>query len=179
MVRTLADRLKAVRRRRFESLVREHVGAVNAYALALTADPWLADDAVQETFLRAWKYQDSFRGTGSYEGWLLRICRNTVIDQATHRGSERSSLTTTGLDVDDVIDHSAGNSVRSVEIDEAIAALPVIQREVIALCGVLGYDYEAAAAVLGVPVGTIRSRLHRARSALAATLDTDTEQTGS
>ena len=59
-------------RRRFEHLVAVHAGAVTAYARAMTNDRWTADDAVQETFLRAWKYLDSFRGSGSFEEPVVR-----------------------------------------------------------------------------------------------------------
>ena len=148
--------------------MREHARAVTAYARAITSDPWTADDAVQETFLRAWKYQDSFRGAGSYEGWLLRICRNVVIDLASGRHVDRLDPLPLPGNTERLADHRAPES--SIEIDQAIAALPVAQREVVTLCGVLGYDYDAAAELLGVPVGTVRSRLHRARTALAVEL---------
>jgi RNA polymerase sigma factor (sigma-70 family) len=59
---------------------------------------------------------------------------------------------------------------RSGEIHELIEQLPLEQREVVALCGVLGYDYAAAAAILDIPIGTVRSRLHRARAALQQAL---------
>ncbi len=126
-----------MRRSRFERLVREHAHAVTAYAKALSSDSFLMEDAVQETFLRAWKYQDSFRGDGSYEGWLLRICRNAVIDQATRRGTERLDL----LEHDQSVN---GRHEDIVDLDDALGTLPVAQREVITLCGVLGYDYESA-----------------------------------
>ncbi len=153
-----------MRRSRFERLVREHMAAVTAYARALSNDPWLVDDAVQETFLRAWKYQDSFRGEGSFEGWLLRICRNAVVDQATRRSTERHPPIETD-------EPSLGRHEDVVDLDDALRQLPVAQREIITLCGVLGYDYESAASLLDVPVGTVRSRLSRARTALATVLD--------
>ncbi|MEZ5229712.1 MAG: RNA polymerase sigma factor [Acidimicrobiales bacterium] len=153
-----------MRRSRFERLAREHVGAVTAYARALTNDRWLADDAVQETFLRAWKYQDSFRGDGSYQGWLLRICRNAVVDQARRPGSER-------FDVLDEDRAGVGDHEDVIDLDHLLQSLPVAQREVLTLCGVLGYDYETAADLLDVPVGTVRSRLSRARAGLAACLE--------
>lgn len=139
----------------------------------MTADAWLADDAVQETFLRAWKYQDSFRGSGSYEGWLLRICRHTIIDLSRQRGGDRLDAGPLPHDGERLTDHRSTNHGSSLVIDEALASLPVAQREVITLCGVLGYDYESAAELLGVPVGTIRSRLSRARAGLSAALAPD------
>ncbi|MFN8025157.1 MAG: RNA polymerase sigma factor [Acidimicrobiia bacterium] len=153
-------------RRRFEQLVAAHAGAVTAYARAMTNDRWAADDAVQETFLRAWKYLDSFRGNGSFEGWLIRICHNCVIDLARGR---------TDTPDDRLPDHAQAPD-HSSEVHDLIERLPAEQREVVALCGVLGYDYAAAAAILDVPVGTIRSRLHRARAALERELTVTNER---
>lgn len=158
-----------MRRSRFEQLVADNSRAVATYARALTNDPWTADDAVQETFLRAWKYQDSFRGDGSYEGWLIRICRNVVIDLGTKRGSERLDVVPFQPGADPWatdVDHEA-----AFDLDEALRELPIAQREIITLCGVLGYDYESAAVLLDLPIGTVRSRLNRARKQLATDLD--------
>lgn len=151
--------------RSFDAVVRAHAPAVHAYARALTNDSWLAEEAVQETFLRAWKYQDSFRGTGSYEGWLLRICRNSIVDLAARRPKDRS--------IEEVAERpEPGHDGATVaEVGDALASLSTSQREVLTVCGVLGYDYESAAELLGVPIGTIRSRLHRARAALSEQLD--------
>ncbi len=117
---------------------------------------------MQITFTRAWKYQHSFQGSGSYEGWLIRICRNVVHDltkkrtddQPLHQWAEPESA-----------DHSL-----EAEIDDLINELPLVQREVMRLCGVMGYDYESAAELLQIPVGTVRSRLHRGRATLSIAL---------
>ncbi len=150
--------------RAFDALVRAHAGAVSAYARALTGDRWLAEDATQETFLRAWKYLDSYDARGSFEGWLLRICRNCVIDLAN-----RAPLAKPALHLPDV----AEPADHRVLIYDALARLPIVQREVLVLCGLLGYDYAAAAALLDVPVGTVRSRLSRGRAGLARQLAPD------
>ena len=148
--------------RRFETLVRHHHAAVTAYARAMASSTTLAEDAVQETFLRAWRYLDSFRGEGSFEGWLIRICRRCVIDL---EHAERRQAQLADLPVAEMRD---GGS--TAELTGLMATLPVEQREVLVLCGVLGYDYERAAVVLDVPVGTVRSRLSRARRRLGAQL---------
>ncbi len=147
--------------RRFDDLVRLHAGAVTAYARAVASDRWMADDAVQETFLRAWQYLDSYRATGSFEGWLIRICHNCLVDLATRRTPEP---------VADLPDDAQAPD-QSCEIHELLRELPVAQREVVALCGILGYGYAEAAELIGSPVGTIRSRLHRARFTLAQRLE--------
>ncbi len=152
-----------INERRFDELVRLHAAAVSAYARAMARDPWVAEDAVQETFLRAWKYIDSYRASGSFEGWLIRICRNCLTDLAARRTPEPTAeLPERALGADD-----------THEIHDLVARLPVHQREVVALCGFLGYDYAGAAELLGVPVGTVRSRLHRARATIADGLRDD------
>ena len=147
--------------RRFAQLARDHAGAVTAYARAVAPDRWTADDVVQETFLRAWKYRDSFRAVGSFEGWLIRICRNCLIDFATKTPAEP---------IPEVPDH-AECSDGLYELYDVIARLPIQQREVVAMCALLGFDYASAAELLDVPIGTVRSRLHRARAAIAEQLD--------
>ncbi len=160
--------LEAVRDRRFEQLVRAHQHAVRAYARSMASTPANADDAVQETFLRAWRYLDSFRGDGSFEGWLIRICRRCVIDVETR---ERRSADASAAAAAEAASHEAEGPDERGETMALVAGLPPDQREVVVLCGVLGYDYESAAAVLDIPIGTVRSRLHRGRAALAQALE--------
>ena len=152
--------------RRFAKLAYDHAGAVSSYARAVAPDRWTADDAVQETFLRAWKYRDSFRATGSFEGWLIRICRNCLIDIAA------TNVDQPVPEVPDQLETTDGLH----ELHDLLARLPVHQREVVALCALLGFDYAGAAELLDVPIGTVRSRLHRARSALAEQLDGSSQE---
>ena len=146
---------------RFEELVRRHYGAVLAYARATTSAS-IAEDAVQETFLRAWRYLDSFRGEGSFEGWLIRICRRCIIELAGREpdSAQRSRLVS--------VESPQLETTSLVETMLLIETLSQSHREVIALCGLLGYDYESAARVLDIPIGTVRSRLSRARALLSA-----------
>ncbi len=149
-------------------MVRRHAGAVTAYARAMTSDRWTAEDAVQETFLRAWRYQDSFRNDGSFEGWLIRICRNCVIDIVTRRPIHQS--------IDDLDDQPEQATDTTHEVTDLLARIPLPQREAMVICGLLGYDYDRAATLLDIPIGTLRSRLHRGRQALATLIaDADVE----
>lgn len=152
--------------RRFAHLLRVHTPPVAAYARATAPDTWTAEDALQETFLRAWKYRDSYRATGSFDGWLIRICRNCLIDLAARSPAQPTA------DLPERAEHP--DTLH--DLYDLLGRLPIHQREVVALCGLLGYDYGGAAELLDVPIGTIRSRLHRARTAIAEQLtDTDGE----
>jgi RNA polymerase sigma-70 factor (ECF subfamily) len=150
--------------RRFVQLAREHAGAVGAYARAVAPDRWTAEDAVQETFLRAWRYRDSFRAAGSFEGWLIRICRNCLVEIAAKPFAEPVS------EMPD-LPESTESTEGLRELYDLIARLPVSQREIVAVCVLLGFDYASAAELLDVPIGTVRSRLHRARAAIAEQLN--------
>lgn len=143
---------------KFEALVAASIGALGAYARALCGNVHDADDAVATTLERAWKYFDTFDHRGSFEGWLIRICRNCIIDQSRRRA------VVTVSEVVQPADESHG-------MIDLISALPVQQREVVVVCGLLGYDYESAAQLLDIPVGTVRSRLSRGRAALATLLE--------
>jgi RNA polymerase sigma-70 factor, ECF subfamily len=145
----------------FERNFREHHKAVEAYARAMCSRSDIAEEAVQETFLRAWKYLDSYNASGSFEGWLLRICRNCIVDMAhRHKLDEPWS---------DSYDQWVEED-RPHEIFDLLGSLPLAQREVLVVCGLLGYDYEGGAALLDIPIGTVRSRLSRARAAMAQLL---------
>lgn len=146
----------------FDQTVRAHTEAVQAFARSLSGDAWLVEEAVHLTFLRAWKYRYTFDGAGSYEGWLMRICRNVTCDLAKKRPDDQPLETFAEL--------GCAEEMGEAEISDLIDMLPHVQRDVVMLCGVMGYDYESAAELLHVPVGTVRSRLHRGRAALTVAL---------
>lgn len=142
----------------FDELVRDHAKAVFRYAMFLTNDNWLADDVMQETFLRAWRYFPTFRGESTVESWLIRICRNVAF---TMLGKVKPTITLHEFDAVHVEARFG-----SLEINELLLRVPLIHREVLYLVDVLGYDYERTSEVLEIPLGTLRSRLARARSLL-------------
>lgn len=143
--------------RHFDEMVRAHHRSVYAYARSMTRSNTLAEEATQDTFVKAWKYLDSFRGDGSQEGWLIRICRNCVLDLIAR---EAKADVVSLQPVVEPPDFQA-------EVFDVLDRLAASDREVLVICGVLGFDYETAASILDVPVGTIRSRLSRARAHLA------------
>jgi RNA polymerase sigma-70 factor, ECF subfamily len=148
----------------FDAHIRQCAPSVYAYARAISRDRWAAEDATQETFLRAWKYIDSYRGRGSFEGWLLRICRRCVIDLASRTGTAPLASAESAME----LEHLAAPTTFTADLEtmDLLARLPLPQREVVALCGWLGYSYDEVAAMLEIPIGTVRSRLARARVAL-------------
>jgi RNA polymerase sigma-70 factor (ECF subfamily) len=152
----------------FEKRVLCHLDA--AYNLAR----WLlgsdADDAVQEACLRAHRAFDQFRG-GDARAWLLSIVRNSCLTTLSRRKTERLRLV--GLDnVDPPTDAAAGPAERLVQssdeqrLRQAIASLDVEFREIIILREMDGMSYKEVATVTGVPIGTVMSRLSRARQRL-------------
>lgn len=143
-------------------MVRECAGPLASYARSLTNDRTLAEEAVQETFIRAWRYWPTFRGESGHMSWLITICRRVMIDLA-RRNRSHTALP------DNVVD--ARDDFAPTIIHDLIRDLPIPQREVVVLCALLGFDYESAAKLLNVPVGTVRSRLSRARESLGQRLD--------
>lgn len=130
-----------------------------------------AEDAVQETIIRAWKALPRFRGQASFATWLYRICLNAIHDQRARaaRGS--------GVPLDDVhepIDPRDAIRERELsnELQQALAALDETYRTAVLLYDVLGRSYAEIAAVLDVPEGTVKSRIFRGRTELARLLGT-------
>jgi RNA polymerase sigma-70 factor (ECF subfamily) len=142
----------------FEEVVRREADALRRYAFTLTRNDWLADDVVQESFLRAWRYWESYRGESTRQAWLIRICRNVAFSML------RKQLPTTALSNDH--DHPSTPYESMVDLADELAGLSIEHREVIVLVDVLGYDYATVADIVDCPIGTIRSRISRARDSL-------------
>ena len=163
------------RRSRFESVVLPHLDAAYALARWLTRNDADAADVVQEAALRAFRYFDTYR-EGDAKSWMLRIVRRTC-----HSWLERNRPgDVLPLDEEEVLDEevlSARGAVSNTEsllqsrsdlrrLDVLIEALPAPLREVIVLRELQELGYREIGEIIGVPIGTVMSRLHRARSAL-------------
>jgi RNA polymerase sigma-70 factor (ECF subfamily) len=146
----------------FDTMMRENIRSVTAFALSITSNPHLAEEAVQETFIRAWRYWPTFRHESAAISWLITICRRVVMDMAK-KNRVHEQLPD---NVIEIRDHFA-----STAIYDMVRELPLPQREVVVLCAVLGFDYESVATTLNIPIGTVRSRLARAREQLGRQLD--------
>ena len=158
-------------RARFESLVLPHLDAAYNFARWLTRNHHDAEDVVQEAMLRAYRYVDALRGAAA-RPWLLTIVRRTCYDWlATNRPSEIDP-TADPESNDFAISSSMGpeeSAIRNAEtlvLSTAIAALPVGFREVLILRELEELSYKEIARIVDIPIGTVMSRLARARGML-------------
>ena len=157
-------------RARFEQVVLPHLDAAYNLARWLTRNDHDAEDVVQEAYLRAWKFFGSFHG-GESRSWLLTIVRHTcytwlqhnrahelttVFDEAHHSGED------TGANPETLLLQRAHQQT----LQQALEALPVEFREVMVLRELEGLSYKEIAAITDVPLGTVMSRLARARKRL-------------
>jgi len=138
---------------------------------AYLSDAGSADDLTQETFLRAIGAIERFSGRSSARTWLLAIARRVVADHIRHAQSR--PRTATSADPEHMVkaDRHARGFEDLVEVTTMIAGLAPEQREALLLTQLLGLPYADAAAVCGCPIGTIRSRVARARDALLADVE--------
>jgi RNA polymerase sigma factor (sigma-70 family) len=155
---------------RFRVVMLPHLDAAYGFARWLTRDPVTAQDLAQEAMLRALRYFHAFRGEAA-RPWLLRIVRNTWIDQRAKRGQDQSlesaeDQPAPGPDPE----QSALAGDRRRQIANALAALPAEMREILVLREIQDLPYKQIAAVLDLPIGTVMSRLARARERMAAEL---------
>lgn len=163
--------------RAFNDLVARHERAVFSVCLRLLRDPGLAEDAGQDTFIRAWNAVDSFRG-GLVRPWLLRIATNRSYDVLRARARRPAQSldaelfeiepewTTSQAGGTEHPESFADRAELSQHLERALAALPDDQRLAIVLSDVQGYPYEEIAQIMGVATGTVKSRISRGRSRL-------------
>ena len=155
-----------------------HIDTLYRGALRLTRDPDQAQDLVQEAYLRALRYQHSYQQGTNMKAWLFAIMRNLFWDRFKGSRKEDVSLDDVGEFVlyDKLRDEGAKpeadvlDSIAADEVVKAVEKLPELHREVVLLVDVEGFSYKDAAEVLGVPIGTVMSRLHRARRQLQRSL---------
>ncbi|WP_406689761.1 sigma-70 family RNA polymerase sigma factor [Saccharopolyspora sp. ID03-671] len=156
-----------------EAFVRESQHDVWRFVAHL-AGPHLADDLAQETFLRAFRSIRRFSARSSARTWLLSIARRVVVDQIRYERS-RPRTTRTSPDTEP---HSPDSGFENVVALNLLLADLDPRREALVLTQVLGLPYAEAAHITGCPVGTIRSRVARARGQLLATRSHPDEETG-
>ena len=160
-------------RHRFERLVLPHLDAAYNLARWLTRNDHDAEDVVQEAMMRALRYMDSCRGDDA-KAWLLRIVRNSCFDWLKeNRPAERQFLDEDGEALNEIAaphadePHAiASRNAERRQINDAIAALPAAYRDVLVLREIEDLSYSEIARIADIPVGTVMSRLARARGLL-------------
>ncbi len=167
---------KSKNRLAFEDEVMSNLDSMYRYALHLVRNPEDAGDLVQETCARSLKAADKFKRGTNARAWLFAIMRNIFFNQyrAKSRGEIPSDWTDEVVSGDQRFTGSVWpqpfemflRSVMREDIDKAMDELSADFRSVVLLCDVEGFSYAEAAELLEIPVGTVRSRLHRARTSL-------------
>jgi RNA polymerase sigma-70 factor (ECF subfamily) len=145
---------------------------MRAFAVSLCGEVERADDLVQETILKAWSHSGSFTAGTNLRAWLFTILRNTFFSEMRRKrreiedrdGVKASQLATLP---------SQHGSVDMLEMRKALELLPAEQREAVVLVGAAGFSYEEAAAIAGCAVGTVKSRVNRARARLTNMMGLD------
>ena len=176
--RGLVDAAAGGSREAFDELVLRYQGQVLNLVRAMTAGDADADDLAQEAFLRAWRSIRTFRSDSTFRTWLFGIALNVV---RTHRGKRsklRQIFPAPNRDDDDdpvesasVDDGIEGPLAMREVIDRALATLPEEMREAVVLRDVQGLEYREIGEALGVPIGTVESRIFRARQRLRPLLE--------
>ncbi len=151
-----------------EKLVAE-IPSLRAFAASLSGSMQQADDLVQDTLLKAWGHADSFTAGTNIRAWLFTILRNTYYSLYRKRGREVQD--TDGIYSNKVaVPGGQESAIDLADFRIALAKLPEEQREVLIMVGATGLSYEETAVICGVAVGTIKSRVNRARIKLAELL---------
>lgn len=167
----LIGRAQAGDARAFADVVRHYEPRLRALAYRLLEDRDLTDDVLQEAFVRAFKSLGQFRGDSAFGTWLYRITYNACIDEL-RRG--RRVVPLMAENDSERVDTRSGPEDSAIErrdLAAAMASLPPDLRAAVLLVDADGLDYAAASRVLGVPPGTIGSRLNRARAVLRVALE--------
>jgi RNA polymerase sigma-70 factor (ECF subfamily) len=148
----------------FEAIYKRDVGRTYALCLRMTADPALAEELTQETFIRAWSKLKSFRGDSAFRTWLRRLTINVVL--ADRRGRGRSLAEQVKSEqLAAALDPGA-----AIDLESAISKLPAGARAIFVLHDVEGYRHDEIAGMLDIAPGTSKAQLHRARKLLREAL---------
>jgi RNA polymerase sigma-70 factor (ECF subfamily) len=154
-----------------------HINSMYNFAYRLTLDADDAKDLVQDTYLKAFRFIDSFQQGTNAKAWLFRILKNSFINDYRKKSKEPSKVDYQEVETfynSEDVDRQITPDLRvealqdmiGDEISIALNSLEVDFRTVIILCDLEGFKYEEMAKILDIPIGTVRSRLHRARNLL-------------
>ncbi|MDZ7691558.1 MAG: sigma-70 family RNA polymerase sigma factor [Balneolaceae bacterium] len=173
----------------FEEEIIPHLDALYNFALRLTSDPNDAEDLVQDTIVKAFRFFSSYEKGTNAKAWLFRILKNSYINNYRKESKQPNqvdydevstfyeTIRAERTDTSDLEDRMFRELIDD-DISNALEELPEDFRTVVLLCDVEGFTYEEIANMLDVPIGTIRSRLHRGRNLLKAELMDYAEKRG-
>ncbi len=169
---TISDKNKL-----FEKELLPHIDSLKTFAFHLTYNENDADDLVQETYMKAYRFIDKYIEGTNAKAWLFKILKNAYINEY-----RKKSKQPTKVDFEEIISYhdsdEKGNTnyldlreeifenMMGDEVTTAINKLPIDFRTVILLCDIEGFTYEEISKIINVPIGTVRSRLFRARNML-------------
>jgi len=162
----------------FEEELLPHADALKTFAYHLTYDEDDANDLVQETYMKAYRFLDKYMSGTNAKAWLFKILKNAFINEF-----RKKSKRPTQVDFEEVINYHAEdkdsgssafldlreeifNNMMGDEVTLAINSIPIEFRTAVLLCDVEGFTYEEISKILEIPIGTVRSRLFRARNML-------------
>jgi len=161
----------------FEKEFLPHIHSIYNFAYRITFDEDDAKDLVQETYLKSFRFIDSFEKGTNAKAWLFRILKNSFINEFRKKNKEPVKIDYQEVEAfynSDEVNHMITSNLQVEAVKEmigdevsiALNSLELDFRTVIILCDIEGFSYEEMALILDVPIGTIRSRLHRARNLL-------------
>ncbi|HEY4653467.1 MAG TPA: sigma-70 family RNA polymerase sigma factor [Cyclobacteriaceae bacterium] len=161
----------------FDNEFMPHINSMYNFAYRLTLDEDDAKDLLQDTYLKAYRFIDSFQQGTNAKAWLFRILKNSFINDYRKKSKEPSKVDYQEVESyynSEDVDRQITPDLRvetlqdmiGDEISNALNALDVDFRTVIILCDLEGFKYDEMAKILDIPIGTVRSRLHRARNLL-------------
>lgn len=173
----VTDEIKERKDKTFEEEFLPHMKALYNFAFHLTFDEENANDLVQETYLKAYRFIDSYQKGTNSKAWLFKILKNEFINNYRKKSKQLNAV-----DFDSLLNYHESDDPQYVgsldlrqeifqnmmgdEVTIAVNKLPVEFKTIIILCDVEGFTYEELSKILDIPIGTVRSRLFRARNML-------------
>ena len=167
--RVLVERARRGDHDAFAELVDPSLARLDAAARLILRDAELARDAVQETLIRAWRDLPGLRDPDRFDAWLHRLTVNACLDVARRRRRRSIEVELTPILTPSVGDASTGIAEREL-VDDALRRLDPEWRAVVVLHYFLGMPLTDVAVAMGIPLGTVKSRLHRSLEAMRVTL---------
>jgi RNA polymerase sigma-70 factor (ECF subfamily) len=174
---SILSKVEVDRQNEFQTVAMPHENALYNYALAIVRNSDDAQDLVQETYFKAYKNYHQFEGGTNSKAWMFMILKNTFINN--YRKLKKEPAKVDYNEIEDIYENIKSNQTKDNnlgldfyqnllddDLADALEKLPVKMKEVFLLCDLEGYIYEEISDIANIPIGTVRSRLHRARKIL-------------